>query len=80
MNVPGFVGPTYNMDAVTFDAQRCVNMYPIASEVGTSKSVSALRSAPGYDLFAEAGGGPIRGAKTAANGRGFVMSARTVLI
>lgn len=74
MKVPGFVGPTYNMDAVTFDAQRCVNMYPMASETGTSKSVSALRSAPGYDLFAEAGGGPIRGAKTAANGRGFVVS------
>lgn len=74
MKLPGFVGPTYTMDARTFDAQRCVNMYPIASEVGTSKSVSALRSAPGYDLFTTAGGGPIRGCKTAANGRAFVVS------
>ena len=74
MKVTGFVGPTYTMDALTFDAQRCVNLYPIISEIGTSKSVSALRSTPGYDLFATAGGGPIRGAKTASNGRAFVVS------
>lgn len=74
MKVPGFVGPTYEMDAVTFDCQKSVNLYAIISEVGTSKSVAALRSAPGYNLFATAGGGPIRGAKTAANGRAFVVS------
>lgn len=74
MIVNGFVGSTYLMDALTFDCQRCVNMYPIASEVGTSKSIAALRSIPGYSLFSSVGGGPIRGAKTAANGRGFVVS------
>jgi len=74
MKFNGFVGQTYAMDARTFDVQRCVNMYPIASEVGTSKSPSALRSIPGYTLFCTAGGGSIRGAKTASNGRGFVVS------
>lgn len=74
MKVPGFVGPTYNLDAVTFDAQRCINLYPLASESGTSKSVGALTACPGYTLFATAGGGPIRGSKTVASGRGFVVS------
>lgn len=74
MIVQGFVGPTYTLDAKTFDCQRCVNMYPIASEIGTSKSVSALASCPGYSTFATAGGGPIRAAKTVASGRAFVVS------
>jgi hypothetical protein len=78
MKVPGFVGQTYQMDALTFDAQRLINMYPITSETGTSKSVAALRSIPGYDLYATAGGGAIRGAKRSANGRAFVVSGDTL--
>jgi hypothetical protein len=74
MRFHGFVGPTYQLDAVSFDNQRCVNMYPIISEVGTSKSVAALASVPGYEEFADLGGGPIRGAKTCASGRAFVVS------
>lgn len=78
MRLQGFVGPTYTMDAVSFDAQRCINLYPMVSESGTSKSQAALRSCPGYSLFATAGGGPIRGAKTSANGRAFVVSGNTL--
>lgn len=78
MKVPGFVGPTYTMDAVTYDCQDCVNLYPIISETGTSKSVAALRSAPGYEAFSEESAGPGRGAKTAANGRGFVVTGTTL--
>lgn len=74
MKFEGFVGGTYTMDAVTFDSQRCVNMFPIISESRTSKSVTALASAPGYEEFSEVGGGLIRGAKTAASGRAFVVS------
>ena len=70
----GFVGPTYALDARTFDCQRSVNLYPIVSEVGTSKSVTSLISVPGYELFAEVGGGPIRGSKTVSSGRAFVVS------
>jgi len=74
MKLQGFVGPTYQMDALTFDCQRCVNLYPLASESGTSKSVSALRSIPGYSLAYTLGGGGIRGARTVGNGRAFVVS------
>lgn len=74
MKFPGFVGQTYQLDAVTFDCQRAVNVYPIVSESGTSKSVSAIVSCPGYEEFASVGGGPIRGAKTASSGRAFVVS------
>ena len=74
MKFPGFVGGSYEMDALTFDCQRTINMYPIISESGTSKSVAALVSIPGYELFATVGGGAIRGAKTVASGRAFVVS------
>jgi hypothetical protein len=73
MKIPGFVGPTYQMDARSFDHQRCVNLFPIMSEVGTSKSVTALRGTAGLSLFATAGGGPIRGCIEAA-GRSFFLS------
>jgi hypothetical protein len=61
MPVIPFVGQTYQMEARTFDSQRCVNLYPILSESGTSKSVAALRSTSGLELFASVGGGAIRG-------------------
>jgi len=68
-----FVGATYQMEAVSFDHQRCVNLYPIMSESGTSKSVSALRGTSGLEAFATAGGGPIRGGIEAAE-RAFFVS------
>lgn len=74
MKLPGFVGPTYAMPAGSFDAQRCVNMYPIVSESRTSKSVSALRGTPGYETAYTAGGGPIRGSLVTGQGRAFVVS------
>ena len=73
MIVP-FVGGTYQMDAVSFDSQRCVNLYPIASESGTSKSISALRSTSGYEEFTTAGSGGIRGG-IESDGRAFFVSA-----
>ena len=56
MKLQGFIGPTYTMDARTFDSQRSVNLYPMISETGTSKSVAALRSVPGYVTGYTAGG------------------------
>lgn len=69
----GFVGPTYNLPAKTFDVQRSVNLYPMASEVGTSKSVTSLASCAGYSSYVDVLTGPIRGAKTTANGRGWAI-------
>lgn len=74
MKLQGFVGATYSMDAVSFDCQRLINMYPMVSETGTSKSVSALRSIPGYVEYCTIGGGAIREAKTMSNGRAFAVS------
>lgn len=74
MKFNGFVGATYNMDSVAFDCQRSINQFPLVSESGSSKSPSSLASVPGYELFAEVGGGPIRGGKRCANGRAFVAS------
>lgn len=74
MKVAGFVGPTYTMDSRQFDCQRSVNLIPLVSETGTSKSVTALRSAPGYKMYSANASGPGRGCKTAANGRGFIVT------
>jgi hypothetical protein len=75
MRIP-FVGPSYDVEAVSFDAQRTINMYPVVSETGTSKSQYALRKTPGLKLFAEATGGPVRGAVSSTSGRCFVVSAQ----
>lgn len=73
MPIIPFVGQTYQMEAVTFDSQRCINMFPILSETGTSKSVAALRSTSGTQLFAEFGTGSIRGG-IESQGRAFFVS------
>lgn len=78
MRLQGFVGPSYKMDALTFDTQRSVNLYALQSESGTSKNVGALRSVPGYDLFSTAGGGPIRGCFSSAKDRAFIVSGSTL--
>jgi hypothetical protein len=75
MRIP-FIGPSYNLEAITFDAQRSVNLYPIISESGTSKNVAALRKTAGLRLYATAEGGPIRGAISSTSGRAFVVSAQ----
>lgn len=77
MPIVPFVGQTYQMEAVTFDNQRCVNLYPILSEAGSSKSVAALRSTPGLSLFTEIGTGSIRGG-IESQGRCFFVSGDTL--
>lgn len=74
MNFNGFVGQSYVMDAVSFDCQRSINLFPLVSESGSSKTPTALASCAGYREFANLGGGPIRSAKRCANGRAFVVS------
>ncbi len=66
------VGGSYRMRSVPFDAQRCVNLFPVADQQGAEPS--ALYRTPGLSLFATAGAGPIRGSYSAANGRAFVVS------
>lgn len=73
MRIQGFVGPTYQMDAVSFDCQRSVNLFPITSESGSSKNVVALRFTAGLEEFSTVGGGPVRGC-IEAGGRSFWVS------
>jgi len=61
------------MDAVSFDHQRTVNMYPLVSETGTSKSATALRSTSGISELTTIGGGAIRGG-IETRGRAFFVS------
>lgn len=75
MKLP-FIGPSYDVEAVSFDCQRTINLYPILSESGSSKSVAALTKTAGLSLFATAEGGPIRGSLSSTSGRCFVVSAQ----
>lgn len=69
------VGPSYQLDARSFDSQRTINLFPLISESGTSKEISALQGTPGKSVFAVIGSGPERGGKkSVATGRGFVVS------
>lgn len=72
----GIVGPSYQELSLPFDAQRSVNIFPVADKDG--KEVASMYSVPGKTLFTTAGIGPIRGMFYASNGRGFVVSAQTL--
>ena len=73
MKIP-FVGGSYEMEAKSFSVQRALNIYPLASDVGADKSISALRPCAGLSLFATVGGGSIRNGISSTSGRMFVVS------
>lgn len=63
MRFQGFVGPSYTLQSVNADCQRCVNLYPEMNEVGRGKEgeVAALVSTPGLLQKVELSVGPTRG-------------------
>lgn len=63
MRFQGFVGPSYTLQSVNADCQRCVNLYPEMNEVGRGKEgeVASLVSTPGLSLKATLSVGPTRG-------------------
>ncbi len=71
----GFIGPSYQMRSISFDAQRSVNLMPVKSEVDDSKNIVALCSTPGLLERWDLGTGPIR-ATHEVFGRGFVVSGK----
>jgi hypothetical protein len=77
MRFPGFIGPSYTLQSVNVDCQRCVNLYPEINELGTGKEreVAALVPTPGLRLLVTVGSGPIRGIWRASNDELFVVSA-----
>lgn len=80
MRFPGLVGPTYAIQSVNIDCQRCVNLYPQLNELRTQPNgeIGALISVPGKRLFASVGDGPIRGMLATASGSLVVVSGASV--
>lgn len=68
----GVVGPSYVQRSLPFNAQRSVNLYPVADEAGAE--ISSLYGTPGLSLFATCGAGPHRGSFKSSNGRAFFVS------
>lgn len=77
MRIP-IVGGSYKMDALSFDVQRTINFYPLVSESGTSKEVTALRGTAGLLERYDVGTGAIRGMISSASGRAFALSGNTL--
>jgi len=73
MEIP-FVGATYQLKAKSFAVQRCINWFPILSEMPNTKSVAALQGTAGLSLYATATGGIIRGGFTSTANRAFVVA------
>lgn len=72
----GFIGPSYTLNSVNVDCQRCINLYPELNEMGTGKAgeIAALLGTPGLSLFCNLGDAPTRGMWRASNGRVFVVT------
>jgi hypothetical protein len=68
-----FVGQTYQFRSLSFDAQRCINLYPVLSDIADSKSVSSLMGTAGYKLFCNPSNDPTRSCHTIGNGRCFFV-------
>lgn len=80
MRFLGFIGPSYQLNSVNVDCQRCINLFPELNEIGTGKDreVAWLAPTPGLRLLQTVGAGPIRGSWTASNGSFFVVSGNTL--
>lgn len=72
-----FIGPSYSYKSINFDSQRSVNLYPVRSETGTSKSDFALFGTPGLSNFFTLPEYPIRGWRN-VQGRAFVVAGNTL--
>jgi len=57
----GFCGAAYQLEALSANAQRCVNIYPEIDASGSGKSRVILRSTPGLHEWCTGLAGPIRG-------------------
>lgn len=80
MKFQGFVGPTYKLNSVNVDCQRCVNLIPEKIESGNGKEASTIyyKSAEGLEKIAEVGDGPIRLIHMDYTGQVFVVSGTEV--
>lgn len=70
MRFPGFIGPSYTLQSVNVDCQRCVNLFPEMNELGTGKEreVASLVWTPGLRLLLTLAESPVRGLWRTSNG------------
>lgn len=75
MRFPGFIGPSYTLQSVNVDCQRCVNLFPEMDDLGTGKDreVAALVPTPGLKLLLTLPNAPVRGLYYASNGQLFAV-------
>lgn len=75
----GFIGGAYRARSSNFNAETCINLYPEASTVGSSKSVAALYGTPGLALWATlTGPGGVRGEFRYNSSTAFVVVGQSV--
>lgn len=67
---PAFIGPSYTMQSVNVDCQRCVNLFPELNALGTGKDgeIAALVPTPGLRTLLTLPKNVTRGCWTASNG------------
>lgn len=80
MRFKGFLGPSYHLQSVEIDCQRCINLYLQIDEAQTGKDgeIASLIGTPGNRLFGTVGTGPIRGSWFTTTGVYYVVSGRTL--
>jgi hypothetical protein len=63
LRFPGFIGPSYTLQSVNVDCQRCVNLFPEMNALGTGKEreVASLVPSPGLRLLLTLVEAPVRG-------------------
>jgi hypothetical protein len=72
---PGFIGPSYTLQSINVDCQRCVNLFPEVNALGTGKEreVAALVPTPGLLLKLTLPQTPVRGLWRASTGTLFAV-------
>lgn len=70
----GLIGPSNQERMLPFDAQRSINLYPVADDSKGGKENYALYGTPGLLAFATIPDAPIRGVFASAKGRAFAVA------
>lgn len=68
-----FVGASYRARSSNFDAQVCINLYPVLGESGTAKFVKALYGTPGRRPLASALESVVRGMHSPTDGSNAIV-------
>ena len=76
MKLKNLLGPTYSLKSLSFESQRCINMYPDADEMGTGKEMEPemLSTVPGLTLIHQLPRSPIRAIWRTANNYIYVVA------